>query len=270
MSTAVRPGDAASAGPGEGGRYVIGVNGSSASTAALNWVLKRSLPDTAVHLVGVVETLDAMGAKVEAMDAALARAAESARTAGHEVTREVRAGRVPLVLAESVGEGDLLVIGSDKTGFTRGRLYGLRAVQVAAAVAGPLAVVPSVDLRLRSGVGVAAGDPASAERLARVGAREAWRRGCSLAIVHALPPTSDTTAHGDEILALAREAARAECPEVDVWTRVVHRRPADAILNLSRDRAMLIVGRSRSTGPLGLGETLHEVLLNSNAPTLVL
>lgn len=164
----------------------------------------------------------------------------------------------------------MVVIGSDKTGYARGRLYGLRAVQLAAAATGSIAVVPSIDLRLRSGVAVAVVDPASAPGLARLGAREAARRGCSLSLVHAVPPSGHrAAAHGDEVLDLARHAALDEHAHVDVWTHVARRRPAEAILDLSRNRALLLVGRSRRTTPLGVGETLHEVLMNANAPTIV-
>lgn len=270
---------------GSASRYVVGVDGSAASRAALVWAAARASSPRTVHLLGVVDAeSDGMAGDVPA-DAPVdvggrlagilaATRAEILRLhPGCTVTSGLRHGPVAPTLAEESGPDDLLVIGSDKTGYARGRLVGFRAIQVAAAVTGPLVVVPSVDLRLRTGVAVAVAELASAAVLARLGAQEAARTGCSVSLVQ-VPVVSggvQRAEHCAEVLDTARCAAQQACPHVEVRVHTTERRPAEAILNLSRDRALLLIARSRRTAALlGVGETLAEVLLNANAPTAVI
>jgi len=276
------PRDDAAADPllGAGGRFVVGFDGSAASEAALGWAAVRAARNSAALVIAGVVDDDA-----GAMGSAFSE--ESARTLalllsettdrieqahpGVPVSSELLTGSVAWALAGAATPHDLVVIGSDKTGYARGRVYGARSIQIAAVTPGPLAVVPSVDLRLRSGVVVAVDDTEKAPALARMGAREALIRRAELILVHAVPLGSGEArlACADKVLAAARSAALEECDQLEVRSYLAHRHPADSILNLARDKALLLIGRSRRPESFGVGGTTHEVLTNANAPVIV-
>jgi nucleotide-binding universal stress UspA family protein len=268
--------------PSEGrGRCVVGFDGSSAGVTALDWAVTwaaRNHRD--VHLVGVVD--DDAGARsgTSASDGDHARAQLLSETVAllteqHPriaVTTRLIAGPVAASLAAAARPDDLVVIGSDKTGYAHGRLFGARSVQLAALVSGPLTVVPAADLRFRAGVLVAIDGTPESSRLARVGAEEAVARQCALGLVHAIAvdATSERRQLGEAVLREAFEAARAVAPGLEISRHLANRRPAEAMLNLARDRALLVMGRSRRVATAGVGGTLHEVLINANVPVMVL
>lgn len=255
---------------GVGGRYVVGFDGVAASRAALAWAASRALPRRPLQLLGVVANRGGAGA--ERLGDLVSEAAERLRDAhpGARVTTAIGRGSVVDALVLAAGAKDVLVVGSDKTGYASGRLFGLRSIQLTAEARGTVAVVPAVDLRLRTGVAVAIADLAGAAALARLGAREAVGTGRSLALVHAVPPgDAPARERALAVLSAARRAALEVDADLDVWAHVAQRHAADAILDLARDCALLVVGRSRAPSVLGVGQTLHEVLLNVNAPTVV-
>jgi nucleotide-binding universal stress UspA family protein len=263
----------------DGGRYVVGFDGSPSSRAALRWTVARAGFEHELLLVGVADDDGSMGPDYREVNARqlarlLSDAADSAmvKHAGARVSTMLVEGNPITALPEAAGHGDALVIGSDKTGYALGRVYGFRAVQLAARTRCPLVVVPSVDLRLREGVVAAVYDAVGAEPLVRSAAREAARRGEPLLLVHAMErrPEEPPSAQSDPVLAAARDFARNEHQGVEVISHLVHRRPAEAVLDLARDRAILFAGRSHSTHALGVGGTLHDLLINANVPIVVL
>jgi len=265
---------------GPGGRLVVGFDGSAAGAAALAWAAVRARHfGTELQLTGVVDDdFGAMGADYSEESSLrlaqlLSEAADRLEEShpGLAISSRLVEGSVADALASAASTGDLVVIGSDKTGFARGRVYGVRSLQLAAVTTSALVVIPSVDVRLRTGVVVAVDDTAGAIRLARIGAREARQRDGQLVLVHAIPMGSDADrrARAEVVLAAARAAAEEEDASIQVTSHLAHRRPAEAVLNLSRDKALLLVGRSRRPDGLGLGGTLHEVLLNANVPVVV-
>jgi hypothetical protein len=263
---------------GATGRYVVGVDGSAASRAALSWAALRILPRHPLQLLGIVEDAIAPpGAGREDAPRWLARvlsdAADELLGAHPNACVTIRVERDPVVdaLVLETGAEDLLVVGSDKTGFVRGRTFGVRPLQLAAAMRGALAVVPSVDLRLRTGVAVAVDDLGSAPALALRGGQEAANRSCTLTIVHAVARDSGAqrARSGDAVLAAARGAVLAAHPGLEVRVLAAQRHAAEAILNASREEALLLLGHSLRTTALGVSETVHEVLMNVNAPTVI-
>ena len=261
------------------GEVVVGFDGSAAGLAALRWAVARAeRAGSAVRVTGVVD--DEARAMGSAYSAAcrqqLAELLTSTRTRlgstnpGLQVTTDLVVGRVASALAAAARPDDLLVIGSDKTGYAHGRVYGARSIQLAATAAATVAIVPAVELRLRQGVVVALADREGSDALAVIGAREAMAQGSDLVLVHAMPAGSDAgrRASADAVLASAAEAAMREgCAQVTV--KLAERRPAEAILNLCRDKALLIIGRSMPQTSLGVGTTLHELLLNANVPVVI-
>jgi nucleotide-binding universal stress UspA family protein len=262
-------------------RWAVGYDGSAASVTALGWAVARAVrAGGEVQLVGVVDDdSGAMGAayaeqSAHELGALLSAAAARVASAhpGLAVTTRLVTGAVAPALAAAAQADDVLVVGSDKTGYARGRLYGVRSVQLASLVPGPLVVVPSADLRLRDGVVVALDGTATSDALARAGAEEASQAGCRVSLVHAVPQDggADARHRGDAVLHRALDVAHAVDPGLEVTRHLTSRRPAEAILNLARDRALLVIGRSRRTPSPGIGGTLHEVLINANVPVMIL
>jgi nucleotide-binding universal stress UspA family protein len=108
-------------------------------------------------------------------------------------------------------------------------------------------------------------------------AREAARIDEPLTLVHASPPRADGRVDADavprqrELLRRAVGVAAAAAPLVSVHTRVSSRKPADALLDASRDATMLVLEPTRRTDPGAslVGSTTHAVLMNINSPVLV-
>jgi len=106
----------------------------------------------------------------------------------------------------------------------------------------------------------------------RVAAREAVRETAPLLLVHVVPLGAGEAdrRRGQQVLDRAWPLARAESGTLDITSHLVQRQPADGILNLTRDRALLVVRGSRHPGPLGVGRTIHDLLMNANVPIVVL
>jgi nucleotide-binding universal stress UspA family protein len=136
-TTQARPDDADGAvTPSGAGRIVVGVDGSSASIAALEWAIKQakltnvgvdaaitwSVPATAAAAGGLPETYDPAGDAAKA----LAEAVASSRAAHPDVelrTVEIEGPAGPS-LVDYAAKAELLVIGSRGHGFVSGLLLG--------------------------------------------------------------------------------------------------------------------------------------------------
>jgi nucleotide-binding universal stress UspA family protein len=252
-------------------RYVVGVDGSRPSAAALRWAIDRARHDPApMVLVHVAEDAAAQGG-AEYLDAAM----ENVRTTAPQihVSTAPLTGAVPSALAGFVGSHDLLVIGTGKTGFLHGRVLGSRSVQIAIAAGCTVAVVPEVDLRFRRGVVAGIDRHETGPSVARWAAREALARGEELMLLQAISESASRLTSADRAaLALtdAAERARKECPQLTIRSRVSTRSPAEALLDSARDKALLVLGPgSLDPSRSPIGSVLHEVLLNVNAPVLI-
>lgn len=258
-------------------RYVVAVDGSAPSEAALAWAVRHARRDgAALHLAHVVDP-DQSAAGLEALDAAerageafLAETFHRLSDAHPEsrITTELLSGVPVWSVAELAGPADTLVVGTGKTGYVSGRLMGSRSVQFVLAASGTVAVVPAVDPRFREGVVAGVDRVESAAELGRRAAREAVDRGMRLTLVHAVAPDAVSAARGDleGALVVAADAAREVEGLLEIRSRLSTRAPAEALLDASRGSALLVVGAG---GPAVLGATLHAVLLNANAPVLV-
>jgi len=254
-------------------RSIVGFDGSEPSKAALAWALGRGDPVLIAHVADAEAGLIGpdYAREIEARGADLvARALDDVtrRFPDADVDAVVLEGPVAWALAQVAQPGDTLVIGTHKTGFLHGRVLGSRSVEVAMLAPCDVMVVPTIDLRFRSGVvaGIAAG--AGLRAVVEAAARAAADRGEELLLLHS---ADDRTASGEravvaEALALARDCA----PDIVIRTRTSNRHTAELLLDASRGRALLVLGSGtgdRARSPIG--SVLHDVLLNMTAPVLV-
>lgn len=256
------------------GRYVVGVDGSSPSDAALKWAVQRAERDGAPIVLAHVRDPEA-----GMMGQDFAREEESRGTAllsrlmgelvgtDLDVSMLLLDGPVAWALAGAVSAHDIVVIGTHKIGFLHGRVLGSRSVQIASTVPCSVAVIPEVDLRFRRGVVAGIDREQTASSIASAAAAEAHDRGEELVIIQA---ASGDLRRADLPVSTAVAAARSSFPDLLIRSRVSGRPPAEALLDAARDKALLVLGPG-STEPLRspIGSVTHDVLLNVNAPVLV-
>lgn len=194
--------------------------------------------------------------------------AESATTLsgrGIDVATSLVNGFVAPALADATQPSDVLVVGTHKTGFLHGRVLGSRSVQIASSAPCTVAVIPDTDLRRRSGVVVGIGEGDSPAILSTAAA-EAGRHGQQLSIIRSFGPATP----GLDEWAPVIDIVRATHDGLAIRTKETRRAPAEALLDASRDKALLVIGPGKAGGAGNpIGSVLHDVLLNLNAPVLV-
>jgi nucleotide-binding universal stress UspA family protein len=183
------------------------------------------------------------------------------------VTGQLFQGDPLEALAAASEHMDLLAIGTHKTGFVQGRVFGSRFIQLAGLAFSPVAYVPNSAHHKRAGVVVGVGDVEEDEATIRFAADEAARTGEELTVIHC-----GTGRPSDANVALAAAVlARGEHPELSVRCRSLDRTPAEGLVDGSMSASLLVIGRSHRTvkRPGSVGSIVHDVLLNLNGPTVV-
>lgn len=242
-------------------RYVLGVGDPHAASGADAWTESHAstsaVPVVRVH-VGTSDALTARG-----------RSTDDGRPC--DVVRVT--GRVPEALARFVTADDILVIGTGKTGFIRSRVFGTLSLQITAEVRCTVAVVPEVDLRFRSGIVAGVKDDDLLPEIVRASADEARARNEPLQVIHSsfaglVPAPLET---GGPVLDRAAVMAKnLNAPGTKARTRATTRPPAEALLDASRNASLLVIGAGHPRGAgHALGSVTHDVLVNINAPVLV-
>ncbi len=257
------------------GRYVVGVDGSSPSEAALRWAMARALREGAPMVLAHVRDPEAgmMGEDFASEESRrttelFSRLIVQLDPSGVDVATAVLEGPIPTALADFADIQDVVVIGTHKMGFLHGRVLGSRSVQIAATVHCSVAVIPDVDLRFRRSIVAGVDRLETAAAIGRAAAAEASSRGEELVIIQAGLPARRS---GAELpLDVATTAARNAFPALVVRSRVSGRPPAEALLDVARDKYLLVLGPG-SVEPTRspIGSVLHDVLLNVNAPVLI-
>ncbi|MGY4856764.1 universal stress protein [Cryobacterium sp. AP23] len=263
--------------------YYIGVDGSGPSRAALRWGVRRAAErNAAVVLVNTVDDEWGLVGRDASADAERqARellAEESDRVAalhtGVTLTTRIVHGGTAWELARLPQPEDLLIVGTHKTGFLRGRVLGSRSVQIASAARCSVAIVPDTTLESRHDVVVGVDGSEGCLPAVRIGAQEADRLDQDLLLVYAPPGRSEATDERSpqtaRLLINAAAVASATANRITVRRRVAHRDPAEALLDASFDAALLILGVSARHGDHALiGSVTHDVLMNINVPVLI-
>jgi len=261
------------------GEIYVGVDGSLAARAALEWASDRAAA-VGDELVLVYVVDDEWGTIGSSARAELAGNAErvveqelaTVRASSPLVARAaVAQGNPMLALAALARDAQLVVVGTHRTGYFRGRAFGSRSLQLAATATTPVAIIPQVPGRVRRGVALGIDPTAQSTGAVAFAAYEAVRLRSDLTLLHSTwpKPLTEVFAHAvfDATLALVREIA----PGLAVRPRLVDVPAAEALTDLSRNMALIVAGRPRREGAedRGLGTVGHDLLLNQAGPVVI-
>lgn len=258
---------------------VVGVDDTSASLAALHWACRRAESlGSGIALTHVVDdewTVSA--ARAAEAELLLVRLADEAARdfPGTLVRISQRIGNVSIELLRESEGASLLVVGTHKTGFVQGRVFGSRSMRLAAGASSPVAVIPEWVSGARSGVVVGLDDSIAGREAIRFASAEADRLGEDLVLLLA---TGGRHHHDDEhdarYLDLTTRALRQTgqvSTDLGVRIRTIARPPGVALVDAAADATLLVVGSSRRhiDGVTALGPVTHDVLFNIGTPTIV-
>jgi len=189
------------------------------------------------------------------------------------------------VLLHQAHEAETIVIGTRGLGGFTGLLVGSTAVQMVAHSPVPVLVVRG-DVREQGPVVLGVDGSPESKAAVAVGFSEADRRGAELLAVHAwigpvatapgdvLPLVYDVgKIEGEEtrVLSEALSGYHTSRPDVTVVQRVVKRRAAPVLIELSHTAQVLVVGTRGRGGFKGLlfGSVSQQVLYHAGCPVLV-
>jgi nucleotide-binding universal stress UspA family protein len=239
-------------------RYVVAFDESHPAQLAWEWARTRAdvegVQCVAVHIVGDDRGTSDMPQGRGSADAPVHLA-----------------GDVPETLAAFAGPDDMLVIGTGKTGFAHGRVFGFTGVRIVALAPCPVVVIPNVDLRFRSGVVLGLDGPETAAESAAMAATEAARRGEAIQAIssgrHAHRDSED-----DDAAKIAERVIHEGWPQLTVRTRSRSADTAAVLLDAAQAASLLVIDpglapADRWSGDRG--DIALEVLFNANAPILV-
>lgn len=244
-------------------RRIVGVDGTATAETALRWAARRSTDDGAPLLLAHV------GPSLGKSDVSVledARAIIDAEHAGLAAEPLHLEGPVWKALSEIAEPDDVIVIGTDTKGLGRSRVSGALSVQLAITAQCAVAAIPDIDLSFRRGVVAGIGAADTARRVAEAAYVEARDRGAPLTLIH-----GGCREHCTDGLDAAERALLAIDPTISIRRRILSTPAADALLDASLDKELLVLGRgSRSASGTPIGAVTHTVLLNATAPVLLL
>lgn len=277
---------------------VVGVDGSAASTLALDWAVdearRRTLP---LHLLTAwsVRFAQASPMVVAPLDAPdpegiLREAADRVRSLAPSVrvTTESTGSSPSAALVEASHTAECVVLGSRGHSGLGSAIVGSTSMQVATHAACPVVVVREVTKAGDSRPGVVVGidgSPVSTEAIHYAFAQAA-SRGVGLVAVHAwhvefveggyaLGSTEETWDRlMQEEYAVTSESLAGlaeQYPDVDVTRHVVREHPVAALVTMSQGAELLVVG-SRGLGgfrALLIGSVSQGVLHRAHCPVAV-
>lgn len=262
---------------------VVGVDGSTASLAALEWAAQdasmRDVPLTIVHVLTTVdaaawvdvpipedfiEMRDRQAAQImrDAVDAASKWIPDTSRVA---VRQHLVEGRPVGALVDLSKDAEMVVVGCRGLGKVEGLILGSVSAGLLHHTHGPVAVIHE-DVSASSRPSDAAvvvgvdGSPAS-ERAVEVAFDEASRRGVGIVAVHAWLDHSATVPglywedfriEADEILAERLAGWSERYPDVPVERAAVESKPAQELIARSGSARLVVVGSHGRGGFAGL------------------
>jgi nucleotide-binding universal stress UspA family protein len=275
-------------------RILVGVKDPDTSRAAVLWAAERAasrglglslvhIVDEGIRRAGSPDLLEATGSAVERVLATSADLAKSVAS-GIDISTDSVEGNPLTELVTRSADVDMVVVGSDPatSGATR---HGTRGFRIAAASTTPVAVIPELDRRGRTGVVVGVDGSESSRHAFAFAADEAERLGEELVAVYAWPNpvvygydlafpvdyVEDLTETGHEAISRAVEWVSADHPTLDV-RRVVSQGDPVTVINGEAAGASLVVVGSHGRGAVArflLGSVSHGVLARLAAPVVI-
>lgn len=242
-------------------RYIVGLDGTGSAQAALSWATDHASAE-GCSLMTV--RLDELSQNEHQERSATVRT--HPRLTSETI---VLHGTIPQALAEFAHDDDLLVIGTGKTGFIHARVFGALGIQIVSAVRCSVAIVPDLDLRFRSSVVAGVHRQETAAMIALAAGIEAAAREEPLQFVMSSIDGVAAPELRASTLDTAAATAKAQWPDLTVRTRMTTRPAAEALLDASRNAALLVLGPGTGRTPPYFSEVIHDVLLNINAPVLI-
>lgn len=274
------------------GTIVVGVQGTEPSRAALRWSLRRAGAISAtVELVYVLDDAWAtLGARIledlqEDAQRLVEREADYSRSIAPAVAVRTRLlhGSLMRELLAASEHADMVAVGTHKTGFVNGKVFGSRSLLLAAGARVPVAIIPQTSQREGRGVVVGVDDSPAGRLAIQLGAAEAERGRETLTLLRAssAPPMPERVdelqrelaehveARSATMLSEAAALAQSMAPTIEVRTRSVRRSAAEALVDAAAGATLLVIGRSRPGGSETVGSVSHDVLINLTGPTVV-
>lgn len=268
-------------------KYLIGVDGSDHSRAALEWGLARaSARGASVELLHVADDSflsesvaflsEAQRASEQMLENEIAVARDTYGFTG-KISGTAVVGHPIAEIEEASKHANLIVLGAHSGGKFAGSVFGTRAVKVAAVAHCPVAVIPA-EVKEQPGEGVVVGvDGSEPSRVAvAFAAEEASRRGVPLIAVYAwMPPLTPGLEYlwSEELVAAQEKAAEeaiaigvaglaSRYPDLEIRREIVQAPPVTALLQAAASADMVVVG-SRGRGGISrllLGSVSQSLL----------
>lgn len=254
----------------------VGISSTSPSGEAVRWAVRRAAgTDADIVLVHVVGETEAPGTddpgRAEDARRLLDGELRAARAFSPDSRLRLRTlqGSVMWQLVAASGEFDLIVVGTHKTGFIHGSVYGSTSLPLASEAACPVVVVPAPTRADLEGVVVGADESAAGRAAVVFAATEALETDQLLTIVRVDAGGADEGV--ERLLRRLRALAGGRAPGVRV--RGVHAggSPAPALVAAAAGSRLLVLGDARTSAlePLALGTVCHDALLNIRVPTAI-
>ncbi|MFT4125959.1 MAG: universal stress protein [Gordonia sp. (in: high G+C Gram-positive bacteria)] len=279
---------------------VVGVDGSKASTRALDWAARTAVRE--YHRLTVLGVVDLLGSTyapelaipssvVDAISAEITGTVHSAVAAaraahpGLEVEGRVAAGSAPAALTEAAAQASLTVVGTRHLSGVKGLFLGSVSSNVAAHAPSPVAVIAGP---AGSGPVVVGIDGSElTERVLAAAYRTAAQQDVGLVLVHSWTDLASGALHGygadaESLFTAVENAHRlitgwidrfsVAYPSVRVERVVAADGPARRILAAAADAALIVVGSRGRGGFAGLllGSTSQTILHHATCPVLVI
>lgn len=264
----------------------VGISSTSPSGEAVRWAVRRAAgTDADIVLVHVVGETEAPGTddpgRAEDARRLLDGELRAARAFSPDSRLRLRTlqGSVMWQLVAASGEFDLIVVGTHKTGFIHGSVYGSTSLPLASEAACPVVVVPAPTRADLEGVVVGADESAAGRAAVVFAATEALETDQLLTIVRVDAGGADSSGADssgadsgvERLLRRLRALAGGRAPGVRV--RGVHAggSPAPALVAAAAGSRLLVLGDARTSAlePLALGTVCHDALLNIRVPTAI-
>lgn len=276
-------------------KYIIGVDGSEHSRAALDWGLERAkLTGASVELLHVAddsflsESVAFLSEAQVASERMLAAEREYALASGFSgtITGTAVVGHPIAEVEEASKRADLVILGAHAGSKFAGSFFGTRAVKIAAVAHCPVAVVPlEVEGSPQPGVVVGVDGSEASKTAIAFAAEEASRRGVPLTAVYAwMPPLTPGLEYlwseelvetqrsaAEEAIAIGTAGLSERYPDLKIERKIVQSPPVAALLLTAEDADTIVVG-SRGRGGIQrllLGSVSHGVLQSLPRTTIV-